>query len=129
MQHRRRHTIHPDRAHKPPPKLPSTHPPTPPTAPSPDEDLHTRSSLDREEKLPSALCTPQVEESPYIVKLRVGRRSKSILLLKHHPKLHIAPGHPPHLPKKHIIGLKNALNRFLLCQSLPRWAGVEPGDR
>ena len=33
----------------------------------------------------------------------MGRRSKSILLLKHHPKLRIAPGHPPHLRKKHSI--------------------------
>jgi hypothetical protein len=51
---------------------PSARTPTPPTAPSPDEDLHTRSSLDREEKLPSALYTPQVEEGPHIFKVRMG---------------------------------------------------------
>ena len=90
-------------------------PPTPPTAPSPDEDLHTRSSLDREEKLPSALCTPQVEEGPHIVKVRMGGDTEGAPLLKQPPQTPHCPG-PSAAPAE-----KTRYSRFLPCQSLPRW--------
>ena len=79
--------------------------------------------LEREEKLPSALCTPHVEEGPHIVKVRMGGDTEGAPLLKQPPQTPHGLG-PSAAPTE-----KTRHNRVLLHQSLLRWVGVEDGGR
>jgi len=67
-----------------------------------------------------------VEEGPHIVKVRMGGDTEGAPLPKHRPKLRIAPGHPPHLRKKHGIGLRNAFIGFCHLKAFPDGLGWSP---
>jgi hypothetical protein len=70
-----------------------------------------------------------VEEVPRIVKVRMGGDSEGAPPPETPPKTPHCPGPSAAPAEKTWYRAQKCLYRFLPCQSLPRWAGLEPGDR